>query len=565
MHEPSKQDNMEAMSELIETMMADPDPKFQESEFLSFLKKVRTGEFEISENQLIEHPEKAGQEFPSTITVDGDKLAEYRRQAEEFIKKMNEESPFEDQIKAELEAQETEPAFDKYFATSSDLESTFSPAERGFETTTETTKEASANPIEDMWRKLYENYDENDPQLEDKLKKIWAESVKNYEALADPEKMNEHWQTAHAMQDFQYLNFSSEYKYQENNPYHEHPQPLELLKEKLTAGDNRQVALVLEAHLQKHPEDARAWRTLGMTFQDLDQDRLSVSCFLNALKNAPNDSATYLQLGVSCTNMFDEIHAMSFLEKWLQTSPVYSGLITQTGQPPVLVSEERLTADNWELPEIEAINQKMIEKFAAIESIAGTANAELSLAIGVLHFMAQDFERALGHFRRAVDLDPNNYSYWNKLGATFAQLRKPADAVECYHKALDLKPNYVRGWANLAINYNSQLHYTEAASFFLNALSLNPKATHLWSYLESCYICLNDVDSISKTPTMDLTAFADAHNVHGPAELPQPEGIGYIASFESAILKSPLDEWIASFSINNVESHAIQPNESVGQ
>lgn len=46
---------------------------------------------------------------------------------------------------------------------------------------------------------------------------------------------------------------------------------------------------------------------------------------------------------------------------------------------------------------------------------------------------------------------------------------------------------------------------------------------------------------------MDITQFADVHNVHCPAELPPPEGVDYISSFESAILKANLDEWVGSF------------------
>ena len=47
--------------------------------------------------------------------------------------------------------------------------------------------------------------------------------------------------------------------------------------------------------------------------------------------------------------------------------------------------------------------------------------------------------------------DPSNYSLWNKLGATLAQLGRSDEAIEAYYKALELKPNYVRVWVNLGI------------------------------------------------------------------------------------------------------------------
>lgn len=50
---------------------------------------------------------------------------------------------------------------------------------------------------------------------------------------------------------------------------------------------------------------------------------------------------------------------------------------------------------------------------------------------------------------------------------------------------------------------------------------------------------------------MDVSQFADAHNVHSPAELPAPEGTDYITSFESAILKDNLDSWVGSLPPRN--------------
>lgn len=49
----------EAVNEMMQVMMMDPDPKFQNSKFLSFLKKINTGEYEIKEGELVEHPERA--------------------------------------------------------------------------------------------------------------------------------------------------------------------------------------------------------------------------------------------------------------------------------------------------------------------------------------------------------------------------------------------------------------------------------------------------------------------------------------------------------------------------
>lgn len=45
---------------MIGMMESDPDPRFKQSKFLQFLKKVNTGEYELTtDNKLVVHPEKA--------------------------------------------------------------------------------------------------------------------------------------------------------------------------------------------------------------------------------------------------------------------------------------------------------------------------------------------------------------------------------------------------------------------------------------------------------------------------------------------------------------------------
>ena len=70
-------------------------------------------------------------------------------------------------------------------------------------------------------------------------------------------------------------------------------------------------------------QDGDTWRVLGRILQENDQDQKSIPCFTNCLKYNPDNLDTLLSLGISCTNILDEVKAMNYLKKWIMLNPKY--------------------------------------------------------------------------------------------------------------------------------------------------------------------------------------------------------------------------------------------------
>ncbi|TYI31666.1 hypothetical protein ES332_A04G000200v1 [Gossypium tomentosum] len=83
-------------------------------------------------------------------------------------------------------------------------------------------------------------------------------------------------------------------------------------------------------------------------------------------------------------------------------------------------------------------------------------DVDVHIVLGVLYNLLSENDKAIASFKTALKLKPNDYSLWNKLGATQANSVQSADAILAYQQALDLKPNYVRAWANMGISYANQ-------------------------------------------------------------------------------------------------------------
>ncbi len=144
-------------------------------------------------------------------------------------------------------------------------------------------------------------------------------------------------------------------------------------------------------------------------------------------------------------------------------------------------------------------------------------------SLSVLQFINRDYESAVSSFQRALQIQPDNFSVWNKLGATYAHLGKAEQAVEAYNKALDIKPNYVRVWVNLGIANAFQGDYPEAARFYLSALNMNPEAKHLWTYLHSTFVCMQRYDLLPLLEKQDISLFKGQFEVIESSDLPGPE------------------------------------------
>ena len=61
---------------------------------------------------------------------------------------------------------------------------------------------------------------------------------------------------------------------------------------------------------------------------------------------------------------------------------------------------------------------------------------------GVRARVAKDWPTAVGAFRRAVDLSPDNADAWNELGYALRNVGRYQDSLDAYDVALRLRPNF---------------------------------------------------------------------------------------------------------------------------
>ncbi|EGR28043.1 hypothetical protein IMG5_184450 [Ichthyophthirius multifiliis] len=474
-------------------MAADDSPRFKNSKFLSFLNQLRTGELKIQGDQLI-------QGVPDQKPQDLDKLFENAwGQANQEEQKYQQENKLPD--------------------------------------------------LDEFWAQKINEYEkerEDEDQFTKRLEQEYQDVLKYMNEQGNYDQISDAWQKASDLQEQQlYKDASDHYQFQANNQYLDHVNPMHLALEFMANGKPFDAILALEAHIQKsdkNQNNSNAWRIMGRLHQENDNDQKAVACLLNALKTDNNNPDVFLALGVSCTNILDEVKAMNFLKQWYIISPLQQDLPISDN----IIPQKNKEYDDYTIEEIKAMNFNMLQAFEKASAMH-PENADLHVSLAVLQYIARNYELSVLSFKNVLQIDPNNYSLWNKLGATLAQLGRADEAIEAYHRALELKPNYVRVWVNLGIAHAYKGDYVEAARLYLNALSFNPEAKHLWSYLQTCFMCMQRFDLVGKIQNNNPLEFQDEFEILKLEELPMPEVDYAYSNSKYLLMDQQAQNWAGEF------------------
>ncbi|KAK6050445.1 tetratricopeptide repeat protein, partial [Cooperia oncophora] len=156
------------------------------------------------------------------------------------------------------------------------------------------------------------------------------------------------------------------------------------------------------------------------------------------------------------------------------------------------------------------------ERFlTAARQQAGTADADLQNALGILYNLSRNYERAVECMKLAIASRPEDARLWNRLGATLANGDRTPEAVAAYREALQRYPLYVRARYNLGISCLHLQSYREAVEHFVSALELQKggkESSSIWPTLRSATIRMRGapMDLLPALDRRDLNAFKAA-------------------------------------------------------
>ena len=116
---------------------------------------------------------------------------------------------------------------------------------------------------------------------------------------------------------------------------------------------------------------------------------------------------------------------------------------------------------------------------------SGTPEANHEVCRGSKALNRRDFEHALTHFNRAVDLDPSFAEAYNQRAIVHYLSERYAESIEDCHRTVSRMPSHFGAWAGMGHCYAHLGKHEEAIRSYEKALEINPRLEGVRQGIES--------------------------------------------------------------------------------
>ncbi|KAK3865884.1 hypothetical protein Pcinc_028534 [Petrolisthes cinctipes] len=345
---------------------------------------------------------------------------------------------------------------------------------------------------------------------------FWTSLQEEWEKLAREDELEEHpWLsdfTSSTAQPFK------NYQFEEDNPLKEHPDPLAEGRRCLNEGDLPSAVLLFEAAAQQNPDDPEAWLLLGVTHAENEQDPAAIAALRRCVDLDADRSDAWMALATSYTNESYQTLACNSLKEWIRTNPEYSSSVKSGRDAPRQPKMMATTLAPREL--IQEVQDLYIA--AANQRPGKNIDPDVQCGLGVLFNLTGEYQKAIDCFNSALSIRPKDAKLWNMLGATLANSEHSEEAIDAYRSALEISPGYIRCRYNLGISCINLGAHREAMEHFLEALNMQAAgrglgsqgsqravSDNIWTTLRVCLANLNAshlIDAVNKRDLARLNA-----------------------------------------------------------
>ncbi len=232
-------------------------------------------------------------------------------------------------------------------------------------------------------------------------------------------------------------------------------------------------AETLRSLLEREPDDATSWFSLGRTLQELARPEEAAGAFERALAIDAGYTAAHRDLGRARLEAGDAQGALEPLETAARLATETGDLQTGNEARVFLRRAQRMLGLAREEPPDEG---PRAERSLAREATEGGSPAHPIYREGFDHFANDRFDEAIALFERAIEVDPNLAIAWNGLSLALRQKGDLEGAIAAGQRLIELEPDDPLSHTNLSILLMRQGKIPEAEDERAIAMQLQMRA-----------------------------------------------------------------------------------------
>lgn len=228
-------------------------------------------------------------------------------------------------------------------------------------------------------------------------------------------------------------------------------------------GEFEEARTELKSALAKGSASPRVWNDTGDLYEDMDHHREAKMCYEKSIQIDEYYAKPYSGMGNVLAKEDDNGLALEYLNKAADISP--------------RSSERQYNLAKFLLKNGDKNAARIAVERAVKGSRRDEASAELrtkeSAAAAEFYLAAGHADMAEEQFTLALEGDPDNTHYYNRLGMAFRRQKKFPEAVKNYLIALKVDPGDIVIHYNMALALASMGNYSSAASSLRKALTID--------------------------------------------------------------------------------------------
>jgi cytochrome c-type biogenesis protein CcmH/NrfG len=111
------------------------------------------------------------------------------------------------------------------------------------------------------------------------------------------------------------------------------------------------------------------------------------------------------------------------------------------------------------------------------ETRSNPGNLEAWIELGNSYFDSDQYEKAIGAYRKALEIKPDNANVWTDMGVMYRRNGNPQEAIKAFDKAIEVDPKHEVSRMNKGIVLLHDLQDTDGAiAAWEGLLEVNPVA-----------------------------------------------------------------------------------------